>query len=1238
MINLSKCVSVSWVIGLSLALLSSFVGAIEPGVTGAELVCPAPTEGERSEGDGPDSPDSGGGKRLPAVRVNSIAFEARIRDGNPLYLPGNENAWNRGKDVYPTLVGPVSVDELDYSQLADLEAERIGVAADGVSQLIIVLEASVAGTFGTTFSSDSRKDGTLYLLGSDTTCKVEEAHFMVALYTAPEEFGPGSGQKVPTQVVGGVEARTLEVGFTFSPKNGAGQLHKTVDLKLVRPPVVLVHGFGDEPINAWMTPISVGMSLNSYLRNKGLLPFLVDYEASNGRGYLGGGKSSFRDNRFVVWTGHSANRLTTFAGNAPESALDTIENAGQQAYVGGIRQALAYYREELEVAVTRADVIGHSMGGLLPRVYAADKLPAGVSQWTTADTSDDANPATAYNKRYRRPDNFQAGDINRLVTLNTPHDGSEQLRVFEQLTKEGGFGPRWASVYKTVADGIAFVARVRASSMAMQGLKTDSRALQLIGETRVNSHVIVGVTRPGGQEDLFYDPGRSYMLVLEAVGALFYWFPDELETYLERVGAEYTDPVLQQKFLEARRNLEGLIDSEWMYWNKVRGEEGFLRSTAGSLLAGGEHSMTATVPYVFLEALRSFMFRFDKNDSTVRLDSQLGGLDLDNRADRNFITYIDIEATAKPEPDIKESVLHSQAPRYMRIQRRIVDLLKSDPLEPTRFRESLPPAGQKMKQREPAITGLNWRLTGDFARKWSGMVFKHADAYLEVARQDKVIIMTRPVNPDSTSLVIRGAATKSMNVKGKSSNWGPQKGYIPADQTYSKLWRTATLGRAEEFSNYTKQTQEMLLGEKTVYKITADLLDAYIPRGDDNKVNDPIAVKKSLQHSIQGNIYTVWAKPGTNPKSGDAEEWVETENAERWVFLCKEEAGGRGETPEPCTCPQWFDWRTNGEEFDKEVIPHREAEFPSPDACGSLSPLEVLADNAHPTENYLTADYDLLTLGFFCPPERLGSAPCLGALTKADGPGNECPVSKQFVNAYPGSLWKPPSPLPCYDKAKGLITRAQMEVLNKINKTVQTIGRYNDGNVSHHGPESQFFKSPYVDYPIIVFDPGVPDKTSGMRDGTAEIIAIPEGPPGFRDVHLKRYFLSKIRQGFWLYPNPYGTANWHWRTWPLRGGEFYGWREEDDSEVPQGKSTAEIKQPLCVAQEVERRRREREIRNREAQASRSAAEIGGKLGVSRATVLQKFDEHGWVIPALARRALEPEVVECNPPDGCVCTE
>ena len=84
-------------------------------------------------------------------------------------------------------------------------------------------------------------------------------------------------------------------------------------------------------------------------------------------------------------------------------------------------QALSFYRDELDLAAAQAIVVGHSMGGVLARVWASE----------------------AYNPDYRRPENFGEGDIDRLLTVNTPHHGSELVELKDAFLKAEVAGEDW---------------------------------------------------------------------------------------------------------------------------------------------------------------------------------------------------------------------------------------------------------------------------------------------------------------------------------------------------------------------------------------------------------------------------------------------------------------------------------------------------------------------------------------------------------------------------------------------------------------------------------------------------------------------------------------------------------------------------------------------------------------------------------------------------------------------------
>ncbi|HEU4621728.1 MAG TPA: anthrax toxin-like adenylyl cyclase domain-containing protein [Burkholderiaceae bacterium] len=96
-------------------------------------------------------------------------------------------------------------------------------------------------------------------------------------------------------------------------------------------------------------------------------------------------------------------------------------------------------------------------------------------------------------------------------------------------------------------------------------------------------------------------------------------------------------------------------------------------------------------------------------------------------------------------------------------------------------------------------------VCGEEANARSGIVASHIEALKLVAKQQKAILMFRPVNELATGLLENNAAAKGMNVKGKSSDWGPMAGYIPVDQGLSKLWN-----KPESVVEFNKKNQKSL--------------------------------------------------------------------------------------------------------------------------------------------------------------------------------------------------------------------------------------------------------------------------------------------------------------------------------------------------------------------------------------------------------------------------------------------
>ncbi|MBX9735935.1 MAG: hypothetical protein K2X32_03335, partial [Phycisphaerales bacterium] len=182
-------------------------------------------------------------------------------------------------------------------------------------------------------------------------------------------------------------------------------------LVLRRPPLVLIHGINSSPAawNEWR-PAVQGYEwhiLNEQV-HEGNIPtsiYKVNYESTNTQGY---------------------------SENLPKLSRE-------------IRDALNDARA-LKFAATQVDVIGHSMGGQITRLYMADpedrpdelsrslpRAPSGFTGWPNSLLR-----RSSTNPEYRRPDNCFRGDIRRFIAIGSPFRGSPWANEVEKYLRPAG--------------------------------------------------------------------------------------------------------------------------------------------------------------------------------------------------------------------------------------------------------------------------------------------------------------------------------------------------------------------------------------------------------------------------------------------------------------------------------------------------------------------------------------------------------------------------------------------------------------------------------------------------------------------------------------------------------------------------------------------------------------------------------------------------------------------------------
>lgn len=279
-----------------------------------------------------------------------------------------------------------------------------GVASDGVNALLLRTVSGLTGTGCFEIVSTSSLDQGTVQTPLTTTQPVSGLNYGFSYYTPPGFYGDAS------------ESRTITVEFTFTPNIGNGNTSRLrAQTKIVRPPVMLIHGVWSDG-SGW----NDGFVKNDQTRTT----YAGDYKSTNG--------SAFSTNQTRV-QGYISQALTNFR---------------RKGYGG-----------------TQADVIGHSMGGLLTRLFAGS-----------------AN--------YLRPDNLNKGDVHRLITLDTPHFGSNFANLLVGLHRVN------PSKAESTVSGITGGSIVNG---AVCDLSENSPALQVLaGGTTLRSQVITGTGGPAG--------------------------------------------------------------------------------------------------------------------------------------------------------------------------------------------------------------------------------------------------------------------------------------------------------------------------------------------------------------------------------------------------------------------------------------------------------------------------------------------------------------------------------------------------------------------------------------------------------------------------------------------------------------------------------------------------------------------------------------------------------------------
>ena len=296
-----------------------------------------------------------------------------------------------------------------------------GAATDGVTPVMLRAELAGPGMVTFTMQGNAGEDGSISELGTSGSNQsvtvpvilTNNGYRAFAVYRVPETFNRGGDENEIERSI------TIQADYL---DNQGNTVTNELPLRLVRPPLVFVHGL-------WSSSKTWSFPLISDPRWEGSIEF-VNYQATNA--------SYFHIN----------------SGEIP----------------AGIKSALRNMRVR-ETAATQVDVLGHSMGGLLGRIWVD-------------------------NYDYLENANFFQGDINRLITLNTPHTGSPLGNLAVTLRELPLVGGLISSAANALGHPI--------DQGALDDLSVGSAALDAIPETPVPSHAMVGT---GGSGALSSAPG-----------------------------------------------------------------------------------------------------------------------------------------------------------------------------------------------------------------------------------------------------------------------------------------------------------------------------------------------------------------------------------------------------------------------------------------------------------------------------------------------------------------------------------------------------------------------------------------------------------------------------------------------------------------------------------------------------------------------------------------------------------
>lgn len=361
-----------------------------------------------------------------------IAFRADLSDGRAGIFLASAGLETEFVDPVPDLLadGMVTSDE---KQLAEMGRVVTGIAADGAARVVVRVKTGQPGTVE--FSLVDENGSTLppnnfngslsevsEATGSGTVSVPAEdvdgiGPMAFAVYHAPVDFATS-----PDSIEAGKADRQIFIKVKLTTATDE-TVESTEPLKIVRPPVMLVHGLWESESD-W----------NTFTPLVGNSNFVIE-----------------RPNYNFSITGITESSPKYSSGILAAATTNALGFTFNASFIlGQIIEFIKNFKISRDVAAVQADLVGHSMGGNVAR-----NLPLVGGFFSD--------------------NNFGEGTIHKIITVGTPHLGTP---LATQLLKNAN---------SCVRDLLAGRGNIAFGSLTFQGRTFDGGVFELEGGGVVGS-------------------------------------------------------------------------------------------------------------------------------------------------------------------------------------------------------------------------------------------------------------------------------------------------------------------------------------------------------------------------------------------------------------------------------------------------------------------------------------------------------------------------------------------------------------------------------------------------------------------------------------------------------------------------------------------------------------------------------------------------------------------------------